>query len=146
MKRKKKEKEEQLINVSYFWRHWWEMRNCIFTIELTYPLPNMLKQVLVLLHLHLPSNTLLCAVNEHKLLGRFSFWILFLEWLGFFFSVWSFEGFSLLFCWGSFKSCSLLVWGWFCWVCFFLIKLNMIYCQNFSDKFRRGRRENRNPS
>lgn len=36
----------------------------------------MLKQILVLLHLQLPSERPLCAVNEHKLLGRFCFWIL----------------------------------------------------------------------
>lgn len=44
----------------------------------------MLKRVLVLLHLQLPSNRLLCAVNEHKLLGRFCFWILFFGGVGVF--------------------------------------------------------------
>lgn len=31
-------------------------------------------------------------------------------------------------------------------LCFNFKKLNMMYCQNFSNKFRRARRENRKPS
>jgi len=47
-----------------------------------YPLPYMLKHVLVLLHLQLPSNTLLCAVNENTLLVSFCFWIVGFQELG----------------------------------------------------------------
>lgn len=63
------------------------MRTCIFTTELTYASPNMLKQVSVLLRSQLPSNRVLCAVNDHELLG---FW--FSEEV--YYGVWGFEGVS----------------------------------------------------
>lgn len=45
------------------------------TIELTYHLPYVLRQVLILLNLQLPSSRLLYTANERKLLPCFSYWV-----------------------------------------------------------------------
>lgn len=51
------------------------MRNYIFPTKLTCSLLYTLKQALVLLHLQLPSDRILCSVNECRLLASFCFWV-----------------------------------------------------------------------